>query len=320
MKIVIAGGSGQVGKVIACHLTARNHQVVVLSRRSLQKHPWTTVLWNGTSLGPWVSELDGADVVINLTGKSINTRYTEKNRQQILESRTQSTALIGEAIRSCQTKPRLWMNASAAGIYRHSFTETFDEQTTDFGGRGEPVPETWQFAAEVCKAWENAFWESDVPGVRKIALRTSLLLSPDPGGVFDILVQLVRKGLGGKQGNGKQFVSWMHDHDYARAVEFLIEHEEISGPVNMSAPQPVSNADFMRDIRNADGFGLGFPAPEFAIKLGALFMRTESWLVLKSVRAVPGVLQDANFEFMNPEWTPAARNLARRWKKMRGFA
>lgn len=319
MKIVLAGGSGQLGTILARHFKKKKYDVVVLSRHASAEVPWRTVLWDARTSGPWQVELEGADAVINLTGKTINTRYTAENRRQILATRVESTQIVGRAIQEAAQKPRVWMNASASGIYRHSFEELFDETTTDLGGDGEPVPETWRFAAEVCKTWEKSFHEIETPGVRKIALRTTLALSPDRGGVFDLLLGLTRKGLGGRQGSGRQSISWMHDHDYTRAIEFLLEREEISGPVNMAAPSPIRNEDFMRVLREAAGVGFGLPAEEWMVKLGALAMRTEPWLVLKSVRAVPGVLEKAGFDFATPEWPIAARNLVRRWKNERGL-
>jgi len=316
LKIVLAGGNGQVGVLLARHFSRIGNEVIVLSRSAALRSPWRVVQWDGRTLGPWAREFEGADAVINLAGKTINCRYTAKNRSEIISSRVESTEVVGAAIQAAQVKPRVWINASAAGIYRHSTTEAFTEATTWLGGEGEPVPETWRFGAEVVKIWENAFNAIEVPGVRKIALRTTLAISPDKGGVFDVLLGLVRYGLGGTQGSGTQFVSWMHDKDYVRAVEFLIGDESISGPVNMGSPVPLPNSAFMAILRKAAGIKIGLPAPDFALKLGAPLLGTESWLVLKSINVLPGVLERAGFDFQYPEWDVAARNMVRRWKQI----
>lgn len=313
MKIVLLGGSGQVGTVLARHFHRPGNDVVVVARSQRAKTPWRSVIWDGRTLGEWTREIEGADAVINLVGKTINCRYTETNRREIVETRVQSTELAGHAIQQAKVKPRVWLNASAAGIYRHS-EDAFAESSQDFGESDLSVPETWRFASGVVKTWEQALEAIDVPGVRKIALRTTMVMSPDEGGVFDVLLGLVRKGLGGAQGSGRQWVSWMHDHDYARAVDVMISDESISGPVNLASPQPQRNAEFMRVLREAAGMKLGLPAPEIAIKIGAVLLRTEPWLVLKSVRVTPQVLQSADFDFIYPEWGAAARNLVRRWK------
>ncbi|MBS1815861.1 MAG: TIGR01777 family oxidoreductase [Acidobacteria bacterium] len=313
MKIVLPGGSGQVGTVLARHFHQRGDKVVVLSRKAEQRL-WRVVPWDGCTPGAWMQEIDGADVVVNLTGSTINTRYTPANRKLILNTRLDSTRVVGEAIRSATRKPKLWMNASAAGIYPHARGESFDEFTTRTGADDLSTPETWRFAADVCKQWEEVFTAEDVPGTRKIALRTTLLLNPNKGSVFDVLIGLVRKGLGGHQGDGRQCISWMHDADYVRAIDLLIDDESIAGPVNLCAPAATSNAEFMRELRRAAGIGIGLPAPEIAIKISAIFMRTEPWLVLKSVNTRPGVLQTAGFDFQYTDFGSAARNLVRRWK------
>jgi uncharacterized protein len=316
LKIVLAGGNGQVGTMLARHFSRVGNEVIVLSRSVTTRVPWRLVQWDGRTLGDWASEFEGADAVINLAGKTINCRYTTKNRQEIISSRVESTKVVGAAIQAARTKPKVWMNASAAGIYRHATTNAFTETETWLGGNDEPVPETWRFAAEVVKTWEETFDAIQIAGVRKIALRTTLAISPDKGGVFDVLLGLVRHGLGGTQGPGTQFISWMHDKDYVRAVEFMVGDESISGPVNMGSPVPLPNAEFMRILRKAAGARMGLPAPEFALKLGAPILGTEAWLVLKSINVLPGVLERAGFDFQYPEWDVAARNMVRRWKQL----
>jgi uncharacterized protein (TIGR01777 family) len=176
------------------------------------------------------------------------------------------------------------------------------------------APETWNFSLRVAKDWEAAFFESKTPRTRKVALRTSIVFSPTPGTAFGVMSNLVRLGLGGKQGNGRQYVSWIHETDLARAVEFLIDHEEIDGPINLAAPNPLPNREFMAALRDAWDVPNGLPAPALAIEIGAFFLRTESELVLKSRRVVPTRLLDAGFEFEFPEWLDAANDLARQWK------
>lgn len=317
MKIVIAGGTGQIGTVLARHFSARKIDTVVLTRRRQNRGTWRELEWDGRTEGLWCAELRGADGVINLTGSTINTRYTEKNRNLILNSRLESTRVLAEAIRNTPGPPKVWLNASATGIYPHSTTRSFDESTQEFGDIDTSTPETWRFAANVCRQWEDTFFAADAGPVRKVALRTSLLLSPDKGGVFDTLMKLVSKGLGGRQGNGRQCVSWMHEADYIRAIDMLIQDDSISGPVNLCAPQAVSNAAFMRELRHAAGVPFGIPAPEFGVKLAAmLLLRTEPWLVLKSVNTKPAALMQAGFDFQYADFGAAARNLVRRWKQL----
>jgi uncharacterized protein (TIGR01777 family) len=181
--------------------------------------------------------------------------------------------------------------------------------------RRRRAPKKWDWTIELVKAWEAALYESATPNTRRIAMRTSLVFSPTPGNIFAVLSNLVRFSLGGTQGNGRQYVSWMHEADYARAIEFLIEHEEFEGPVNLASPNPIPNREFMAELRDAWGMPNGLPAPAPLIMLGAIFLRTETELVLKSRRVIPGRLMDAGFEFEFPEWAGAAADLVRKWRK-----
>ncbi len=311
MKIVIPGGSGQVGQILAHYFHAKGDSVTVLSR-SLKSSPWRTVSWDGETLGPWTAELEGADAVIHLSGRTVNCRYTPENRRQILDSRVIPTRLLGRAIEQAAQPPRVWMNASTATLYRHTFDHPQDEFTGEIGEIDPKLPETFSFSVGVGLQWEEAFYESITPATRKVALRTSLVMSPDPGGVFSVLLGLVRAGLGGTQGNGRQYVSWMHDHDYARAVDFLLQHPDLSGPVNMTAPHPEPNREFMQAIRKAWKAPFGLPASAWMLEIGAIFLRTETELILKSRRAVPGVLLQHGFDFEFPDWQGAAQNLVSR--------
>ena len=317
MKIVIPGGSGQVGTILARHFHGAGHEVVVLSRAPAVKVAWRVGSWDAQTRGTWTKELDGADVVVNLTGRSVNCRYTPANRREIIESRVRSTQVVGEAIRSCVRPPRVWLQASTATIYAHRFDAPNDERTGTLGGSEPNAPGTWKFSTDVATAWEHALEAADTPRTRKVALRSAMTMSPDRGGVFDVLLGLVRRRLGGRAGDGRQFVSWVHEADFIAAVEFLIRHEELSGAVNVCAPEPLPNADFMRALREAWGVRFGLPAMRWMTELGAWAMRTESELVLKSRRVVPGRLLDAGFRFRFPSWPEAARDLCRQWRERR---
>jgi uncharacterized protein (TIGR01777 family) len=227
---------------------------------------------------------------------------------------------LGEAIANLAEPPRLWMNASTATIYRHALDREMDEASGELGGRERiskrrSAPKKWNFSVSVAKAWEAEFFHSETPRTRKVALRSAIILSPAPGNAFAIFSNLVRLGLGGSQGNGRQFVSWIHESDFARAIEFLIAREDLDGAVNIASPNPVPNHEFMAGLRDAWEVPNGLPAPSLAIEIAAFFLRTESELVLKSRRVVPGRLLDAGFEFEFPDWPEAAEDLVRQWRQ-----
>lgn len=314
MRIIIPGGSGQVGTVLARHFHQQGHQVTVLSRTPKQS-TWQTVFWDGqTAGGDWVEALDGSDVCINLAGRSVNCRYGDANRREIFDSRISTTRLLQCTMESLSAPPRLWLNASTATIYRHALDRPMDEATGGLGGDEPGAPDTWNFSIRVAKAWEQAFFAASLPHTRKVATRSAIMFSPDRGGAFDMLLRLVRHGLGGKQGSGRQFVSWVHEFDFCRAVEWLIDASAFSGVVNIAAPNPLPNREFMRALRFAWGTWLGLPAREWMIEVGAFFLRTESELVLKSRRVVPGRLLNSGFSFLYPEWPTAAEELVARWR------
>jgi uncharacterized protein len=319
MRIVIPGGSGQVGHVLARHFRSGGHEVIVLSRRA-DTAPWPVVMWDGETRGEWISVLEDSDVCINLAGRSVNCRYNPTNRQSIHESRVRSTRLLNEVIASLSRPPVLWINASTATIYRHALDRAMDDETGELGGNEPGAPDTWNFSIDVAKAWEEAFFSTATPHTRKVAIRSAMTFSPDRGGVFDVFLKLVRFGLGGAQGPGNQFVSWIHEADFARAVEWLIARKEFTGTLNVAAPNPVPNRDFMRALREAWGTRAGLPAPRWMLEIGTLLMRTESELVLKSRRVVASRLRDSGFRFLFPEWPDAARDLVNRWREIGGLS
>ena len=316
MRIVIPGGSGQVGTVLARAFHHEGHDVVVLSRRP-GVQPWRVVAWDGQRLSAWRREIDGSDVVINLAGRSVNCRYTDVNRKEIMDSRISSARVVGEAIARAAKPPRVWLQASTATIYAHRYDRPNDEQTGMLGGNESAAPNTWRFSIDVARAWERAFDEAVTTRTRKVALRSAMTLSPDSGGVFDALVGLVRRGLGGSAGDGRQYMSWVHYEDFVAAVRWLIERDDVDGVVNVAAPNPLPNAEFMRLLREAAGVPFGLPARGWMLEIGAVLMRTETELILKSRRVVPGKLLERGFTFKYPVWNDAARDLCHQWKMMR---
>ena len=323
MKILIPGGSGQIGTILARHLHAQHHDILVLSRNP-KPAPWRTMHWDGATPGLWTSELESVDAVIHLSGRSVNCRYTPVNRQAIFDSRVIPTTLLGRAIAQARNPPRLWLNASTSTYYRHALDHPQNELTGELGdlpserGTREPgnLPETWSFSIDVAHRWEQAFAAANTPRTRKITLRSSMTMSPDPGGVFSVLSALVRRGLGGTQGPGNQYVSWIHDADYCRAIDHLIQHPEITdqtnGIVNLTAPNPLPNRDFMRELRRAWHVPIGLPAATPMLEIGAILLRTETELILKSRRIFPAVLLNSGFTFQFPAWPEAAADLVTR--------
>jgi uncharacterized protein (TIGR01777 family) len=316
MKVVIPGGTGQVGSILARAFHAAGDDVVVLSRRP-GSAPWRVIEWGARRLGSWASELEGADAVINLAGRSVNCRYTAENRESILSSRVESTRLVGTAIAQAARPPRAWLQMSTATIYSHRYDAPNDEATGILGGEEPGVPDTWRFSIDVARAWEAAA-EVPTPGTRKVLLRSAMVMSPDRGGIFDTLLGLVRLGLGGRAASGRQYISWIHDADFVAAIRWLLGHEEVVGAVNLAAPHPLPNAEFMRALRAAWGMPVGLPSTAWMLEVGALVLRTETELVLKSRRVVPGRLTAAGFTFEFPDWPAAARDLCARRRNSHG--
>jgi uncharacterized protein (TIGR01777 family) len=319
LRIVIPGGEGYLGRLLARRFLAAGHTVITLSRSLGRPHfgqkPWTKIPWDGRELGCWTQALEEADVLLNLSGRSVDCRYNARNREEILNSRVESTLVLGKAIQSLRRPPRLWLNASTATIYRHSFDRPMEEISGELGGNEPGTPRTWRFSIDVARQWEEAFLASKTPSTRKVALRAAMVMSPAAGGIFTIILRLVRLGLGGAWGSGRQYMSWIHELDFFRAIEFLIAQEEISGPVNLAAPHPLPNHQFLSDLRQAWGIRVGLPAPPWMLAIGAVFLRTETELLLKSRRVVPAILRERTFAFRFPEWPEAARDLVRSWKQ-----
>jgi len=312
MKIAIAGGSGSVGRVLDRALRAHGHEIVVLGRHVYPTDGAHFVKWDGRTVGPWAEEIDGADVVINLAGRSVNCRYTAKNLTQMLASRVDSTRAVGLAIERAVRPPRVWLQMSTATIYAHSFDAPNDEATGRIGGEEPDAPGYWRFSIEIAKAWEGEQQDANTPRTRRVALRTAMVMSPDRGGVFDSLFRMTRLGLGGAIGGGAQYVSWIHERDFVRAVEFLLEHEDLQGPVNLASPNPLPQREFMAVLRRATGRRACLPATAWMAEVGAFFLRTDTELLLKSRRVVPGRLLSSGFAFEFPEWSGAAEDLVAR--------
>lgn len=317
MKVVLSGGTGQLGTMLARHFTSLGAEVVVVGRGSRHVPAGRLVSWDGKSLGTWAKELDGADVVVNLAGRSVNCRYTSSNLQEILASRVDSTRVVGEAIALAGRAPRVWLQASAATIFAHGYEVDHGESSGRVGGDEPNVPSYWGAMVEVVKRWEEALSAANTRSTRRVALRTSIVMSPDRGGAFDVLLGLVRAGLGGRAGDGRQYVSWIADRDFVRTIDWLIERSDVEGAVNVTAPTPLPNHELMQGLRMAWGAHVGLPAAKWMVGLGAWALRTDPELVLKSRRVVPERLLEAGFRFDFPKWDDAARDLVKRWKDMR---
>ena len=310
------------GTVLARAFRADGHEVVVLSRTATEEPSrhgdfaspsgWRIVGWDATRMGPWTAELERADVVINLAGRNVNCRYNARNRRDIMESRIRSTRLIGEAIANATRPPRIWLQASTATIYAHRYDAPNDERTGIIGGTEPDAPDTWRFSIEVARAWEQSVDESPTPATRKVRLRSAMVMSPDRRGIFDTLLTLVRRRLGGRAADGRQYISWIHEIDFVRALYWLIEHDEMSGAVNVASPNPIPNEEFMRILRDAAGVRLGLPANRLMLEIGAFALRSETELILKSRRVIPTRLLESGFHFEFPVWAAAARELCDR--------
>lgn len=300
--ILLAAGDGFLGRLLTRHFLARGDRVTVLSRKPRpDPRPRLRVVgWDGETPDRWVAELDGADALINLAGRSVNCRYGSANRREILESRLRTTATLGRALQRCVRPPAVWLNSSSATIYRHELDRPMDEATGEIGEG---------FSVDVCRRWEAALEEARTPRTRKVALRTAIVFGLGAGGVFAAFNRLVRLGLGGPMGPGTQYVSWIHADDFVRAVDWLIGVPDLDGAVNLAAPHPLPNAAFLHELRRAAGQPFGLPAAAWMLEVGAFLLRTETELLLKSRRVIPGRLIDSGFTFQFERWPEAARAL-----------
>ena len=299
-KIVLAGGNGYLGRVLTEYYKDKAKEIVILSRHDqLQEQNVRTVVWDGKSRGHWTAELVNADILINLCGKNVNCRYTEKNKAEIIASRVIPTELLGEVIHDLYEPPKLWINITSATIYRHAQDRPQDEATGEIGSG---------FSVEVCRAWEAAFNKYETTKTRKITLRMGIVLGKNDG-VFPRLLNLVKLGMGGKQGDGWQYVAWIHELDAARSTEWLFDHPELTGIFNCVAPNPVKNTELMHTIRKTSGMLLGLPAPAWLLEIGAVVIGTETELILKSRWVVPKRLLDEGFEFKFKTIEEAVHNI-----------
>ncbi|MFI5664491.1 epimerase [Streptomyces sp. NPDC051684] len=314
MKIVLPGGTGQVGGVLRRALTAAGHEVVVLTRRPVRDGE---VEWDGRTLGPWAEAVDGSDVVISLAGRSVSCRYTDDNLRAMMDSRVDSARVVGQAIAAARRPPRVWLQMSTATIYAHRFDAPNDEATGVIGGAEPGVPGYWAYSVEIAKNWEREQERAETPYTRKVALRSAMVMSPDRGGVFDYLSWMARLGLGGPVAGGTQYVSWIHGGDFVRAVEFLIGRDDVGGAVNLAAPGPLPQREFMRSLRAAWGMPVGLPATRWMAEIGAFALRSDTELLLKSRRVVPGRLEEAGFTFEHGSWPQAAADLVGRTRRER---
>lgn len=282
MKIIIAGGSGFLGKSLENHF--QNHVVQILTRNPKRSNE---IYWDAQSLGKWAESLENADVLINMTGKSVDCRYNDNNRAEILRSRIDSTNILQTAVDNCKNPPKVWLNSSSATIYIHAETQLMTESNGIIGD---------DFSMNICKAWEKAFFEKQNRTTRKVALRTAIVLGKE-GEALKKLKTITRLGLGGKQGSGKQKMSWIHIEDFCRAVEFIIQNESINGVINISAPNPIDNESFMAILRNKLNMPFGLLSPVFLLEIGTLFLQTETELLLKSRNVYPERLLNYGFQF-----------------------
>lgn len=306
-RVVLAGGNGFIGSFLQWRLRIQGYDVVVLTRSpDINSDSSRQVQWDGHTLGDWTRELEGAHAVINLSGRSVNCRYNERNRRDILESRVDTTRLLGQAVAGSKDPPRVWLNASTATIYKH----TFDKPMTETNGLIEASPEAKDaFSIEVARAWEQALNEVATPATRKVALRTAMVFAANSGGVYRTLRSLARWGLGGPIAGGRQYISWIHEEDFSRALEWLFDNDDLSGPVNVASPNPIPQRDMARIILRERGMPFGMHATRSMLEIAALIHRTEAELILKSRRVVPAKLLESGFQFHFPKMEDAVHEI-----------
>ncbi len=299
-KIILAGGNGYMGQVFAEYYRSLAKDIIILSRKAVATQGnISTLLWDGVDEGDWGNSLEGADLLINLCGKNVNCRYTEKNKTEIIASRVNPTLLLGKVIAKLQNPPELWINITSATIYRHAEDRPQDEETGEIG---------YGFSIEVCRQWEQTFFETSTPQTRKIALRMGIVLGSRDG-AFPRLLNLVKFGLGGRQGDGQQYVSWVHEQDAAKCTEWLMQHKDLEGVINCTAPEAVKNTEFMKLIRDAYGVPFGLPSPAWLLEMGAVIIGTETELILKSRWVAPKRLVDSGYSFIFPKAEHAIKDI-----------
>lgn len=296
MKIIIAGGTGFLGENLEKYFTEKGNQVYILTRKPMRKNE---IYWNAKTIGDWKNTLENTDVLINLTGKSVDCRYHDENKQEIYSSRINSTKVLQEAVNECSNPPKIWMNASSATIYVHSETQLNTEENGIIGD---------DFSMNICRSWEKEFFKTENEGIRKVALRTSIVLGNN-GGAFPKLKMITKLGLGGKQGRGNQMVSWIHISDFCKAIEWIIQNKNISGPINVTAPEPLSNESMMQKLRKALKRSFGLDAPVWQLEIASLFLGTETELLLKSRNVYPEKLIKNGFQFSYPDFNHALLKL-----------
>lgn len=299
-KVVLAGGSGFIGSALVNFYKEKATEVVILTRgKSLGHGNVRSVHWNGKDLDKWAEELEGADLLINLTGKNVNCRYNQKNKDEIFNSRVNATAALGKAFSNLRTPPKVWIQSGSATIYRHAQDRPMDEITGELGEG---------FSVDVCNAWEKTYWEQDIPNTRKVLLRIGIVLGKSDSALPRML-NLARFGLGGKQGNGQQYMSWIHESEVVSIIDWVVNHQEITGTFNCTSPKPLTNADFMRCIRKVCNVPFGVPTPAWLLTVGAWLIGTETELILKSRWVLPRKLQEAGYVFKFPELSVALRDI-----------
>lgn len=297
MKIIIAAGTGFLGKNLEKYFTEKGNEVYILTRNPKRKNE---IHWDAKTLGEWKKWVENSDVLINLTGKSVDCRYSEKKKKEIYSSRIDSTKVLQQAVDQCINKPKVWLNASSATIYTHSEIQLNTEENGIIGD---------DFSMNICKSWEKEFFTAKNENVRKVALRTSIVLGNN-GGAFPKLKLITKLGLGGKQGRGNQNVSWIHIDDFCKAIEHIIDNENMSGVINVTAPNPLSNEEFMMKLRKEMKIPFGLNAPVWQLEIASIFLKTETELLLKSRNVYPEKLIKTGFEFSYPNIESVFNNLS----------
>lgn len=296
MKITIAGGSGFLGNALRTHFESSGHGILILTRRPKRM---SEIVWDAMNTGDWCDAIDGSDVLINLTGKSVDCRYTKANKKEIYDSRINSTNVLHRFLAKAKTPPKIWINASSATTYIHAETQEMDEEAGIIGD---------DFSMNICKSWEAAFFAKAYTSTRQIATRTSIVLG-NGGGAFPKLKRITKLGLGGKQGRGTQFISWIHVTDFCRAIEFIIENEALKGAVNITSLHPIRNSDFMKDMRTQFKLPFGINQSTALLEIGAAMVGTETELLLKSRNVIPRKLISNGFSFNFPTLNSALGHL-----------